>query len=730
MRRALAFCLCLLAVLLPLDHARAEGETVNGYPSWGERVLLEWMNRARSDPQADLAGCPSGSCKESACYGAAAPRHIDFNLQRSSRFHADHMETNGYFDHPSECTLVANVSALYPNPCRGAASCSCAQGALSSDPNTWTDPFSRMQLFGASVNGAGEIIATGYGDPDPTFYAWLYESTSTTSCGFTEENGHRFLLLSDGYGPAAGAGYSSLTNYAVMDFAGTDTNTYKIPSGSHYPRRAIAGVSSTVDAWANWYDTAAPSSARINVDGVCSNMTLDRGTPTNGAWHAVVNGTGCRRYQFVFKDSGGNTVLYPTSGSLAIGNGGLLCPDWSTTALPSCDNTPPPPTSPFVALNPARLLDTRNGAQTIDGQFAGIGALYASNRLDLAVLGRGGLPAAGVTAVALNVTATGPTASGYVTVMPGDGTVPVASNLNFTPGVTTPNLVIVKVPGNGLVSLYNSAGQTDLIADVVGYFGTTTSLVAMTPARLLDTRSTSGTIDGQFQHVGAISAGGRLDLTVAGRAGIPASGVGAVVLNVTATAPTSSGYLTIWPSTSSQPPTSNLNFVPGLTVPNLVISKVGTDGKVALFNSAGQTDVIADVEGWFPASSELTALVPARLMDTRPGFTTVDGSFAGKGALSAGASVDLTVLNRGGVPASGVGAVALNVTVAGATAAGYVTAWPTGSGRPLASNLNFVPGQLVPNMVIARVGSGGKVSLFNSSGNTQLVVDVVGWFAQ
>jgi len=88
------------------------------------------------------------------------------------------------------------------------------------------------------------------------------------------------------------------------------------------------------------------------------------------------------------------------------------------------------------------------------------------------------------------------------------------------------------------------------------------------------------------------------------------------------------------------------------------------------------------------------------------------------------------VLNRGGVPASGVGAVALNVTVAGATAAGYVTAWPTGSGRPLASNLNFVPGQLVPNMVIARVGSGGKVSLFNSSGNTQLVVDVVGWFAQ
>jgi hypothetical protein len=290
--------------------------------------------------------------------------------------------------------------------------------------------------------------------------------------------------------------------------------------------------------------------------------------------------------------------------------------------------------------------------------------------------------------------------------------------------------VIVKVGGNGLVSLFNSGGQTDLIADVVGYFGTTTTLTAMTPARLLDTRSIGTTIDGQFQGGGAMSAADRLNLTVAGRAGIPASGVGAAILNVTATDPTAPGYLTVWPSTSAQPLASNLNFVAGLTVPNLVIGKLGTNGQVALFNSAGQTDVIADVEGWFPASSELTALVPARLMDTRPGATTVDGMFAGGGALSAGGSVNLTVLNRGGVPASGVGAVVLNVTVAGATAPGYITAWPAGAAQPLASNLNFVAGQIVPNLVIASVGSSGQVSLFNSAGSTQLVVDVVGWFAQ
>ena len=728
MRRVLAFCLCSIVLLFPASQALAEGEAVNGYPNWAERVMLEWMNRARSDPQADLAGCPSGNCLESACYSTAAtPRHLDFNLERSSRFHGDHMRINGYFNHPSQCTLVSNIPALYPNTCSGAASCSCTQGALTTDSSTWTDPFSRMQLFGASVNGAGEIIAAGYGGPDATFYAWMYEPAGSSACGFTEQNGHRFLLLSDGYGPAAGSGYTSTQNYAVMDFAGTASDNYKIPSGSHYPQQAA-----TVDAWANWYDSAGPSSAKINVDGVCSNMTLGRGTSTNGAWHASVNGvgSGCHRYQFAFKDSGGNTVLYPSSGSLGIGNGSATCPDWSATALPSCDSTPPPTTNPFVSLNPARLLDTRGGAQTIDGQFVGTGALAAGGRLDLAVLGRGGVPARGVTAVALNVTVTNPTAPGYVTVWPGDAAQPFASNLNFTPGVTTPNLVIVKVGANGLVSLFNSAGQTDLIADVVGYFGTTTSLSAMTPARLLDTRSIGTTIDGQFQGGGAMTAGSRLNLTIAGRAGIPASGVGAAILNVTATDPTAPGYLTVWPSTSGQPLASNLNFIPGLTVPNLVTGKIGTDGKVAIYNSAGSTDVIADVEGWFPASSELTALVPARLMDTRPGASTIDGRFAGTGALAAGGSVNLTVLNRGGVPASGVGAVVLNVTVASANAAGYITAWPTGSGQPLASNLNFVSGQIVPNLVIARVGNGGQVSLFNSAGSTQLVVDVVGWFAQ
>jgi hypothetical protein len=86
---------------------------------------------------------------------------------------------------------------------------------------------------------------------------------------------------------------------------------------------------------------------------------------------------------------------------------------------------------------------------------------------------------------------------------------------------------------------------------------------------------------------------------VLGRGGVPATGVGAVVLNVTATNPTAASYLTVWPSGSAKPLASNLNYVSDETIPNLVIAKVGTNGQVSLYNGIGSTDVIADVVGWF-----------------------------------------------------------------------------------------------------------------------------------
>ena len=377
------------------------------------------------------------------------------------------------------------------------------------------------------------------------------------------------------------------------------------------------------------------------------------------------------------------------------------------------------PPSKFTSLIPARVLDTRVGAATADGLFAGGGALGANGQFDLAVAGRGGVPAIRAGAVVLNVTAVNPTAAGYITAWPTGSARPETSNLNFTVGDVIPNLVVTKLGTDGKVSLYNPSGKTNLVADVAGWFPDSSSFAPLQPSRLLDTR-TSGA---------AVQAGAELDLTVTGRGGVPASGVGAVVLNLTVTSPSAAGFVTAWPAGTPLPVASNINFVPGQTVANLAIVKVGANGQVALYNSSGNTHLVADVVGWFPATSELTALTPARVLDTRSGAGTSDNQFAGAGAIGTGSELDLTVTGRGGVPSSGVGAVVLNIAAVAPSAAGYLTVWPAGSTRPNASNLNFAGGTVVQNLVIAKVGSNGRVAIYNPTGNTDVVADVVGWFA-
>ena len=73
----------------------------------------------------------------------------------------------------------------------------------------------------------------------------------------------------------------------------------------------------------------------------------------------------------------------------------------------------------------------------------------------------------------------------------------------------------------------------------------------------------------------------------------------AVVVNVTAVGPTSAGYLTAWPDAVTRPGTSDLNFVGGQTVPNLVIVQVGATGKIDVYNAFGSTNVLIDVMGWY-----------------------------------------------------------------------------------------------------------------------------------
>ncbi|MCU1396362.1 MAG: hypothetical protein JWM34_4790 [Ilumatobacteraceae bacterium] len=386
----------------------------------------------------------------------------------------------------------------------------------------------------------------------------------------------------------------------------------------------------------------------------------------------------------------------------------------------------------FHGLSPARLMDTRSGMPTIDGQFAAGGKVAANGSASVTVVGRGGVPSTGVGAVALNVTVTNPTGSGYLTVFPAGQQQPTASNLNFTPGLTIPNMVLVPVGAGGQVTVFNSAGTSDVIVDVLGWFPTGAAFTGLNPARLLDTRPGFATIDAAFAGAGPVQANKATSFAVTGRGGVPASGVGAVALNVTVTDPDGPGYLTVAPDASKIPTASNLNFTPKQTIPNMVVVPVAADGSVAVFNGSGGTaNVIVDVLGWFPTGTAFSGLTPARLLDTRFGSlstATIDGIDAGGGAIPANSTLNVVVTGRGGVPASGAGAVALNVTVTNPTGSGYLTVYPAGTHAPTASNLNFIPGQTIPNMVIVPVGNNGEISIFNSAGSSDVLVDVLGWF--
>lgn len=380
--------------------------------------------------------------------------------------------------------------------------------------------------------------------------------------------------------------------------------------------------------------------------------------------------------------------------------------------------------SGFEPLVPARLADTRPGTSTTDGIGAATGWVESRSSLDVEVAGRGGVPSTGAVAAVLNITVVDATANGYLTAYPAGIAPPNASNINFLAGRNVANQAIVALGANGGISLYTSA-RTHLIVDVVGWVNDESSAGVMTPARFADTRPGTATIDGRFVGVGSIGADRTFEVRVADRAGLPATGVGAVVLNIAAVDPRGGGYLTVYPSTHGRPNASSVNFGPGETTANQVVTGVGDAGTIAIYTSA-ETHLIVDIVGWLPVGTDLKTQNPARLVDTRPGTSTADGQQQGTGAVAAGTEFRINAAGRSTVPANGFGSVVLNVTVTQPQSAGYLTIYPAGDERPNASSLNFVAGQTVANQVIAKVGERGDVIVYTSAA-TQLIIDVAAW---
>jgi hypothetical protein len=289
--------------------------------------------------------------------------------------------------------------------------------------------------------------------------------------------------------------------------------------------------------------------------------------------------------------------------------------------------------------------------------------------------------------------------------------------------------VLAKVGVDGTVCLATLAA-TDLLVDVSGFVPTGASPAPLVPSRLFDSRSRQSDddpddLDDDDAAPGRRLAGSITSLRVAGRGGVP-SDAEAVMLNVTAVLPSSAGFLTVWPCGTPQPVASSVNFDAGEIVPNAVLAKVGSDRSVCIATSS-EVDIVVDVNGYVSDGGSLSSLAPARVLETRDRAvgTTVDGAATNIGRLAARSVTQLRVAGRGGVPTD-ANSVMLNVTAVQGQNDGYLTVWPCGSPQPVASNVNYRAGQIVPNAVLTKLGAGGTVCIYTHAA-IHVVVDVNGY---
>lgn len=297
----------------------------------------------------------------------------------------------------------------------------------------------------------------------------------------------------------------------------------------------------------------------------------------------------------------------------------------------------------------------------------------------------------------------------------------------------TPHATVVGPESVDLVVNDNTGNTGRLVPlSLFGKVGAAGTFYPLSPTRILDTRSGTGA------SKAPIGPGAVLHLAVAGHGGVPATGVGAVVLNVTVTAPSVGGYLTVYPTGTTRPTASSINFPAGWTGANSVTVPLGAGGAVDIFNFAGTAQVIADVVGFYAGNDDLLGTasglggqfqttIPGRLLDTRQGF----------GALDPHGAVLLSVDFKDAAVNANVKALAVNITAVNPSSGGYLTAWNGVGNPPLASTLNFDPGRVVPNFAIvptapcnfAGCSQLPMMGVYNGSpGLTDVLVDLFGFY--
>ena len=428
----------------------------------------------------------------------------------------------------------------------------------------------------------------------------------------------------------------------------------------------------------------------------------------------------------------------------------------------------------YHPLTPVRIFDSRPANPINDVAPFGAKPQAAPEpaTFDIALLGKGGIPAEAVNvlAVDVNITVTEPGANGYLEAY-GTGARPGArtSIVNFVTNQTVPNVAIVR-PGDGgalTIGLYGLSGSAHVIVDVFGWFSSsnfipnTTAeddgarLIPTTPSRIFDTREGIGT----GGVVAALTAKQTIAVQIRGADGvnptatdvIPDSpNVKGVLLNIVGLTTDPGGtntYVSVIPEdlpTGQNPTTSNLNLPPNVIKANLVFAPVGSDGKVRIFNYQGVTHVVADVVGYLLSTNDtdpnkltrkgrvVPLTSPYRAFDTRVAVPW-GGVALGPGQAEDWSFADFAAsVNIGSAPVGNQLGVIGNLTSAALTrqyasvaARSYLTVYPANEAKPFSSNLNTVEGAPIPNMAVLKYSTDNMytVRVYNDAGFDHYIFD-------
>ncbi len=394
----------------------------------------------------------------------------------------------------------------------------------------------------------------------------------------------------------------------------------------------------------------------------------------------------------------------------------------------------PAPGGTYVPVAASRLLDTRGSAPND----------YPN--ISLAKLQAAGVPCgvnpnapSPVSAIVFSVSVLNPAKAGNLSdeVNVGGGLGP--GFMTFAKGQTETATDIDtnvfcgndNVPGTAAPVVLGATTPVTWVIDVVGYFTSDTNTTAgglyrtLTPTRLADTRSHPGS---------RLSAGQTRAIAVAGHAGVPATGVQSVVVNLTAVDPSNASYLIGYPAGATRPRVTSLNVLRNHNQANRLIVPLGTAGAIDIYNASASVDIVVDVVGYFTSGPDASGAFFAavgtpnevnpdsikRLVDSRPG---------GMSQASWNTRADAT--NRFTLPANKpANVVAAMLTVSSilpTSPSGYWIVFPSGTTLPHTSDLSTTRGYSVNNLAPAATGSDGMISIYSTTAG-DAVVDLRGYF--